>query len=90
MSELADLEQVTSLEPEPGDVATITVVLTVAQAAALVNLADLGIDERGYDIEENQPYTDEEEADALAESATAAVAMGIINAAIAAEQEKRA
>lgn len=77
-----------SLEPEPGDVITITVVLTEAQADALVSLVEYGIDEREYDLDENHPYTDEEEADVRSEIATAQTAVTAINAALAAEQEK--
>ena len=74
MSELADLAALASLEPEP----TVTVTLTVAQIDALVSLAELGIDEKQYDIDENHPYTEEEEADALAECDLAAAAIDSI------------
>lgn len=69
-------------------VGAVTVTLTRAQAEALANLAELGVDEKRYDIAENHPYTEQEEAAALAECITAESAMHIITTALAGQENR--
>jgi hypothetical protein len=54
------------------------VYLTEEQLDAAYSLLGLGIDERRYDIHENHPYTEEEEAEALAKCDVAETVLTII------------
>lgn len=61
--------------------ALVTVTLTAEQAEALALMAEDGVEEKRYDIDENHPYDDEEEAAALARCDVALAAVEILRAA---------